>query len=58
MKYNLKKIIRDGKETWLLQCPACKQWANIDDDQKKGKISVMCDCGNFHETIDFDEETR
>ena len=52
-KYNLKKVTFNGKETWKLQCPVCGVWGYIDDDQKKGKISIMCECGGFHETIDF-----
>jgi len=55
VKYNLKKVIRDGKEIWLLQCPACKQWASIDDDQFNGRVSTQCECGGFHETVNFNE---
>ena len=52
----LKKVIRDGKEIWKLLCPACKQWGSIDNDQFNGKISVQCECGNYHETVDFSKE--
>lgn len=50
--YKLKKVIRDGKEMWLLNCPKCKIWASIDDDQKNGRVSILCYCG-FHETINL-----
>lgn len=55
MKYNLKKVILDGKETYKLQCPKCKQWGYLDDDQFNGRISTQCGCG-FHETINFKKE--
>ena len=55
--YELKMVerIEDGEEKTIVtkfKCPDCKVWGDIDDDQFKGKVSILCDCG-FHETIDF-----
>jgi len=50
--YELKKVIRDGKEVLKLKCPDCKIWAELDDDQYNGKVSILCDCG-FHKTINL-----
>ena len=50
--YNLKKVILDGKETWKLQCPDCREWKYLDDDQFNGRVSTQCECG-FHKTINF-----
>lgn len=40
-------------EVWYAECPSCKSWAAIDDDQRGGKVSLECptkDCG-FHDMI-------
>ncbi len=52
--YNLKKVILDGKKTWKLECPKCKQWGYLDREQFCGFVSAQCECG-FHETINFKE---
>ena len=51
--YELKKVILDGKETWKLKCPKCNIWGILDDDQFNGRVSTLCECNNFHETINF-----
>jgi hypothetical protein len=53
----LHAVVRDGETVWLLQCPGCGEWADIDDDQLHGRVSVDHDpadggCG-FHETRDW-----
>jgi len=50
MKIEIRK--RDGKEVRVLECPKCKGWGDLDDEQFHGRISTQCDCG-FHETINF-----
>lgn len=46
------KTIRDGKPIIKMECPDCKEWGSLDEDQYNGRVSILCDCG-FHETIDF-----
>ena len=54
-KYKLKRVIRDGKKIWTLECPKCKIFGSIDDDQFNGRISTLCNCG-FHKTVNFSKE--
>lgn len=53
----LRRVIRDGEPTWLLECPGCGQWGGLDDDQLHGQVSVdhaaMGCSGGYHETHDF-----
>ena len=35
-------------------CPKCNVEALIDEDQFRGRVSLLCDCG-FHETINLAE---
>uniref|UniRef100_A0A6H1ZDU1 Uncharacterized protein n=1 Tax=viral metagenome TaxID=1070528 RepID=A0A6H1ZDU1_9ZZZZ len=54
-KYEIKKIKRDGVEIVKFKCPKCGEWADIDDDQYNGRVSIFHDtpkCG-FHETINL-----
>ncbi len=45
--------VTDGHEKWFLwECPLCKQWGRLSDDQLAGQVSVTCDCG-YHETHRF-----
>ena len=48
----LRKVRLDGKEIIKLQCPKCKIWATIDDDQFHGRVSLDCptESCDFHET--------
>jgi hypothetical protein len=59
----LKSVRRDGEIVWKLRCPECHQWADIDDDQLHGRVSIdhrnnsepydnrpVC---TFHQTIDL-----
>lgn len=44
-----KKIIAIGKveNPSFFRCPDCKGVGPIDEEQKLGKVSIVCDCG-FH----------
>lgn len=52
---------QDG--SWMLCCPECGHWGEIDEDQLHGRVSVDhsggaeangCRCGcTFHQTRDF-----
>jgi len=52
----IRKVVRDGADVWKLQCPECGQWADIDDDQLHGLVSVdhsdAPPC-TFHEARDW-----
>lgn len=55
----LRNVTRDGELTWLLCCPGCGEWGEVDDDQFHGRVSIdhtgqgpRHDCG-FHETHDI-----
>ena len=51
----------DGTDKWFLwECPGCKQWAHLSEDQWNGKVSVDhasqgC-AGQYHETHNFGAE--
>jgi len=51
----LRSVRRDDVIQWVLRCPACGAWADIDDDQFHGRVSVdHTDTGcRYHETHDF-----
>ncbi len=38
----LRQIKSDGELIWQLKCPKCGIWGEIDDDQFRGKVSVLC----------------
>lgn len=52
-----RAVIRDGVAGWLFECPGCGTWAELDDDQWAGRISVdhaADGCkGGYHETHDY-----
>lgn len=50
--YDLRQILRDDVLVWLLRCPGCGEWGELDDDQLRARVSVQHECG-FHETRDF-----
>lgn len=53
-EYKLQEVVLDGAKTWKLQCPGCKQWQYLDDDQFHGRVSTECALGcGFHETVNF-----
>lgn len=55
MSYQWKIVSRDGKPQRKFKCPRCGSWADIDDDQFFGRVSMECPvmgC-DFHETIDL-----
>jgi hypothetical protein len=47
-----KDVNRDGVDIYLFECPGCGQWAELDDDQWHGRVSVQHDCG-YHETHEY-----
>lgn len=51
-------FLMDGDVAWKLECPGCGKWAQIDDDQLHGRVSVdHTDTGcTYHETHDFAAE--
>ena len=52
-----RAVLRDGREDWLFECPGCGTWANLDDDQWAGRVSVdhaADGCpGGYHETHNY-----
>lgn len=50
---NLQLVNLDGNPVWKLQCPTCKQWGSIDDDQISGRVSLDCPSCDFHQTHDL-----
>jgi len=52
--YDLREVMRDGVMVHKMRCPGCGTWADLDDDQWHGRVSILCDCG-FHETLDLAE---
>lgn len=47
--------LRDGQPIRQLCCPRCVTWADLDDDQVHGRVSIECvtpGC-TFHETHDL-----
>lgn len=53
----LKYVVRDGTTVWKLRCPGCDQWADLDDDQFHGRVSVDHSLG-FTTTGDEQREIR
>ncbi len=50
-----KDVVRDGVLLYLFECPGCKEWAELDDDQWRGRVSVdhsSATC-TYHETHDY-----
>ncbi len=35
---------------YLFQCPKCKGYGHIDQEQAEGKISIICGFCKYHET--------
>lgn len=57
MSFELRKFKNTdtGEDIIKLKCPKCGVWADIDDDQLHGRVSVHHDvpeCG-YHETHDY-----
>ena len=46
MKGQLRTVIRDGQPQWQLCCPGCGVWADLDDDQLHGRVSVDHSAGS------------
>jgi hypothetical protein len=53
----IRRAARDGRPVFLLECPGCGQFGELDDDQWHGRVSVdhaSQGCpGLYHETHDF-----
>lgn len=51
----LRSVRRDDGITWQLRCPECHHWADVDDDQLHGRVSIdHTDTGcTFHATHDL-----
>jgi hypothetical protein len=51
----LRSVRRDDGIVWQLRCPECHQWADLDDDQLHGRVSIdHTDTGcAFHQTYDL-----
>jgi hypothetical protein len=47
-----RRVLRDGADLWLWECPRCTTWGQLDEDQMAGRVSVLHECG-YHETHDF-----
>lgn len=42
-KFGRFRGIADGEgKGWLWECPRCKTWGNLNQDQWDGKVSVYC----------------
>ena len=52
-KFVIRHVTRDGAPVIKLRCPSCGVFADMDDDQYRGRVSVDCECGAFHETHNF-----
>lgn len=53
--YQIKTVICGGEPAIKFLCPGCRVWGYVDDDQYRGHVSILCDCG-FHETIDLERQ--
>ena len=58
MTERIRQIIRDGRPVMKLCCPGCGRWADIDEDQFYGSVSVECtnDGCDYHKTVDWSKE--
>jgi hypothetical protein len=54
-KGEIREAKRDGAFVWQLRCPECGKWADLDDDQMHGRVSVdhTHEGCTFHETRDW-----
>ncbi len=44
--------VGDSDRYWF-RCPACRNIGTIDDDQRRGRVSIDCGACHFHETNDW-----
>jgi hypothetical protein len=49
----VRTVTRDDEPVRQFHCPGCGQWADIDDDQFHGRVSIDCPDCEFHETLDL-----
>jgi hypothetical protein len=52
----LRHVLRDGEWIWQLRCPRCGKWGLIDDDQLRGRVSILHEECGFHETHDLSSD--
>lgn len=56
-RFTLRHVARDSHSYNVikLRCPSCGTFADIDDDQYRGRVSVECGTPGcaFHETHNF-----
>ncbi len=52
-----RKRLEGGQSRLIKQarCPQCGIWADLDEDQYHGRVSMLCECG-YHETYNFQED--
>jgi hypothetical protein len=53
----LRMIERDGQPVKQLRCPHCGLWADVDDDQARGVVSVICPQCRHHDQRDWRKAT-
>lgn len=53
MTYSLdiRTVQRDGAEVKQAKCPGCETWGDIDEDQEKNLVSLMCELCGWHGNI-------
>lgn len=47
---------RDGEPLYQVKCPDCGRWGSIDDDQLRGRVSILHEECDWHETHDFSDD--
>lgn len=55
-----RHVLRDGVDINQLRCPACELWADLDEDQFRGRVSIdhtNMDC-EYHETRNIAQELQ
>lgn len=48
-----RTITRDGVQVRQARCPGCDTWADVDEDQWHGRVSMDCVECDYHETHDL-----
>ena len=42
----------------LFRCPSCSKVGDIDDDQFRGRVSIVCGNCGYHETVNWEAQCR
>jgi len=55
-----RRVADADKKWWLWECPVCKRWGGLSEQQWEGKVSVdhskmHADC-TYHETHEFGQQ--